>query len=310
MQLREIADVIGGKLYGKKSFSVHDIQPPENATAHDLTFLFTDTQKTNAGAVIAEHRIKGKQCIVIDDARQALYSLLSHLEKEHYEWVVSSQSDVSPDARIASCCSIDSYAVIKQNAVIGQHTVVGAHCYIGEGVIIGADVRISPQAAILPGTVVQNHVVIGCNTVVGTQGFGFIRRKRFHRIPHIGNVLIESFVEIGAHVAIDRATIGKTIIGRGTKIDNLVHIAHNVKIGRNCIIMGQVGIAGSASLGNSVTLCGQVGISDHVTIGDNVVVYAKSAVFKSIPAHHVYSGIPAREHRAVLRALGRLYRGI
>jgi len=307
--LRDIASLVGGKCYGGKTFNVSEIQPPEDATSHDLTFLFNPQQKTGAGAVIAKQRITKKPCIVVSDAKQALYALLKHMNEQRSEWGLSSQTDIASTVQLPSHCCVESFVVIKQGVVIGQGAVIGAHSYIGEGVTIGSNVTIAPHVSILPGTVIKNHVAIGCNTVIGKQGFGFIKRKRFHRIPHIGGVVVEPFVEIGGSVTIDRATIGKTMIGRGTKIDNLVHIGHNVIIGRNCIIMGQVGIAGSANIGDNVTLCGQVGVSDHVNIGDNVIVYAKSAVFKSIPARRIYSGIPAREHHAVLRALGRLYRG-
>jgi UDP-3-O-[3-hydroxymyristoyl] glucosamine N-acyltransferase len=150
--------------------------------------------------------------------------------------------------------------------------------------------------------------MINSSAVIGKEGFGYVRRKRYEKIPHIGGVIIESFVEIGSGVTIDRGTIGDTVIGEGTKLDNQVHVAHNVKIGKNCIIMGQTGIAGSSRIGDNVILCGQVGISDHLQIENDVIVYAKSGVFKSLNQGKKYSGNPAREHDAVLRAMARLYR--
>jgi UDP-3-O-[3-hydroxymyristoyl] glucosamine N-acyltransferase len=175
-------------------------------------------------------------------------------------------------------------------------------------VVIGAHCEVYPNTTIYKKTKIGDFVVINSNSVIGKEGFGYIKQKRYQRLRHIGGVIVKNFVEIGSNVAIDRATIGNTMIGQGTKIDNLVHIAHNVTVGENCIIMGQTGIAGSTKIGNNVILCGQVGVSDHLKIGDNVTVFAKSAVFKSLPKNKKYSGIPAREHDAVLRAIARLYR--
>lgn len=290
------------------TFVIRNIQPPDDAGIKDLTFLFNAHQTTKAGAVIAAFKVKGKNGIIVKDAKRSLYSLLQHLDKQRSRWGISPKAEIASDVRCPRRCRIDPFVVIEQGTGIGQGTVISAQSYVGEGVVIGRNVMIHPHVIIFPGTMIRDHVTIHSNTVIGKPGFGYIKGKRFRRIPHIGGVIINAFVEIGGNVAIDRATIGSTIIGEGTKIDNLVHIGHNVKIGKNCIIMGQVGIAGSARIGDRVTLCGQVGVSDHVRIGNNAVVYAKSAVFKSIPARRVYSGIPAREHRAVLRALGRLYR--
>jgi UDP-3-O-[3-hydroxymyristoyl] glucosamine N-acyltransferase len=287
---------------------IRNIQPPDEAGIEDLTFLFNAHQTTKAGAVVAAVKVKGKHGIVVKDVKRALYSLLQHLDKQRSEWGISPKAEVASDVRCPRRCRIEPFVVVEQGAGIGQGTVIKAHSYVGEGVVIGRDVTIHPHVIIFPGTVIRDHVVIHGNTVIGKPGFGYVKGKRFRRIPHSGGVIVNAFVEIGGNVAVDRATIGSTIIGEGTKIDNLVHIGHNVRIGKNCIIMGQVGIAGSARIGDNVTLCGQVGVSDHVRIGNNAVVYAKSAVFKSIPARRVYSGIPAREHKAVLRALGRLYR--
>jgi UDP-3-O-[3-hydroxymyristoyl] glucosamine N-acyltransferase len=306
--LRDVAAIVGGIQYGKGSFSIRDILPPEDATSRDLTFLFSKPQHTDAGAVIADRRVNNKHGIIVSDARQALYILLKHLDRQRSSWYVSPHADIASDVQIPSQCSIAAFAVIEKGARIQDRVIIGSHCHVGRGVTVGCDVVLCPHVVLLDKTVVHDHVAINSNTVIGTQGFGFVKDNGFQRMPHIGGVVIESFVEIGASVTIDRATIGDTVIGRGTKVDNQVHIGHNVKIGKNCILMGQVGIAGSARIGDNVTLCGQVGISDHVTIGDNVTVYAKSAVFKPIPAGSRISGIPAREHRAVLRALGRLYR--
>jgi UDP-3-O-[3-hydroxymyristoyl] glucosamine N-acyltransferase len=181
---------------------------------------------------------------------------------------------------------------------------VASFVFIGERVRIGSNTVIEPNVTILPGCEIGRRVHIGAGTVIGCEGFGYERHgKRYRHIPHKGRVLIEDDVEIGANCTIARAKKNETRIRSGTKIDALVHIAHNVLVGRNCIIIAQTGIAGSARIGNNVVLAGQVGIKDHVTIGDNSIVYAKSALFRSIPANSRYSGNPARPHRENLKLL-------
>lgn len=183
--------------------------------------------------------------------------------------------------------------------------------YIDRDVIIKRGSKIYPYAVILEKTEIGENVIIGPGSVIGFMGFGFKKINRIYkRITHKGKVVIEDEVEIGANVTIDRATKAETRIGRGTKIDGQVHIGHNVRIGKDCIIIAQTGIGGSARLGDEVILAGQVGIKDHTVIGDNSIVYAKSAVLKSIPEESRYSGIPARPHLKTLRAMARLFKEI
>jgi len=200
----------------------------------------------------------------------------------------------------------DLSACVHPTAVIGRNVSIAPFVFIGEQVRIGSDTVIEPNVTILSGCRIGRRVQIGAGTVVGGEGFGYEHRGgRYRHIPHKGRVVIEDDVEIGANCTIARAKKDDTRIGAGTKIDALVHIAHNVTIGRNCIIIAQVGVAGSARIGNNVILAGQVGVKDHVTIGDNSIVYAKSALFRSIPANSRYSGIPARPHHENLKALAR-----
>lgn len=308
MKLSEIGGIIGGRVYGNSDFEVRNILPPEEASASDLTFLFDASATTNAGVVISKHEVMGKSGIVTGDPREAMFILLRAFARAEARGGVSTLSDVEADAELADSCTVEPFAVIRRKSRIGAATCIGAHCYIDEGVVIGDNCRIHPNTSIFKRTQIGKYVVIESNSVIGKEGFGYIKRKRYERMRHIGGVIIGDFVEIGSGVTIDRGTIGNTVIGEGTKIDNQVHVAHNVRIGKDCIIMGQSGIAGSVTVGNSVIICGQVGISDHVKIADGVIVYAKSAVFKSLAKGKKYSGIPAREHRAVLRAIARLYR--
>jgi UDP-3-O-[3-hydroxymyristoyl] glucosamine N-acyltransferase len=204
---------------------------------------------------------------------------------------------------------VPEFCYISNDAKIADKVQLSPFVYIGQRVVIGAETYIYPNVTILDNVLIGKRVIIGPGSVLGTEGFGYDKTGEVYtRIPHKGKVVIEDDVEIGANVTIARAKIGETRIGAGTKVDCLVHIGHNVKIGKNCIIIAQVGIGGSAKLGNSVILAGQVGIKDHVEIGDNSVIYAKSALYKSIPPNSKYSGIPARPHQQVLRFWGKLFK--
>ncbi len=307
MNLAEIGELVQGRVYGDKQFVVRTVRTPEDATEEDICFLFNKKSRTQAGAVITTERYPKKNCIVVDDVKQAMYRLLKKLSQRKRRWGISSRAVIGNNASLPRLCLIEPFAVVKQGVRIGSGTYIGAHSFIDKDVIIGRDCEIHPNCVIYKNTKIGNFVVINAGTVIGKQGFGFIRQKGYKRIPHIGGTVIDDFVEIGSNVTIDCGTVGDTVIGAGTKVDNLVHIGHNVKIGKDCIIMGQSGIAGSSKIGDNVILCGQTGIGDHLEIGDGVVVYAKSGVFKSLPESGRYSGIPAREHYRVLRAIARLY---
>jgi UDP-3-O-[3-hydroxymyristoyl] glucosamine N-acyltransferase len=313
VKLFEVASYVKGILYGKKNFIIENIQPPNDATTNDLTFLFDPSQKTNAGAVIAKRKIKGKNGIIVKDAREAMFILLEKLSTRSSKrkiTEISPRAIIEENVTLPTSCIIEPFVIIKSGAKIGDSTCIGAHCVIDRDVSIGKHCEIHPHTVIYKNTQIGNFVSIHASAVIGKEGFGYVKKRGYKRFKHIGGVVIGDFVEIGGNVTIDRGTIGHTIIGRGSKIDNLVHIAHNVKIGTNCIIMGQVGIAGSATIADNVVLCGQVGVKDHVTIGNDVTVYAKSGVFAPLKSNEVYSGIPARQHRAVLKALARLYKNL
>lgn len=308
MKLYEIGRIVNGSIYGRKAYVIKNILPPAHAGKNDLTFLFDSSQKTRAGAVVAEKRVKGKHGIVVKDVKEAMYVLLQNCAEKRRKGEISPQSLIAKNALLPKTCTVEPFVVIAKNVKIGTGAYIGTHCSIDEGVKIGKHCEIMANTVIYKKTEIGDFVTIGPNTVIGKEGFGYIKKRRYKRLKHIGGVVIENFVDIGGNVTIDRGTIGNTVIGEGTKIDNLVHIAHNVEIGKDCILMGQVGIAGSTKIGSNVILCGQVGVSDHLEIGDDVVVYAKSGVFKSLSRKKRYSGIPAREHNAVLKAIARLYR--
>jgi len=217
---------------------------------------------------------------------------------------------VHDTAEIEPTAGIEAYAVIEAGVRVGARTVIGAHVFVGHNSQIGEDCLVHPQAMLREGSILGNRVVIQSNAVIGSDGFGFrFTEGRHQRLAHRGYVQIDDDVEIGACTAIDRARFGRTWIQSGTKIDNLVHIAHNVIIGSHCLIIAQTGISGSARLGKYVTLAGQVGVVGHVEIGDQVLVYAKGGVSKdAAPRQQLMGtyGLPAKDARELVAHYRRL----
>lgn len=220
---------------------------------------------------------------------------------------------IGKNVKLGEGVSIQPFAVIEDGAEIGDRTVVGAYGYIGHEAKIGADCLLHPRVTIANRCIVGNRVILHSGVVLGSDGFGFeFSQGRHVKIPQIGIVQVDDDVEIGANTAIDRARFGRTWIQQGTKIDNLVQIAHNVVIGKHCILVSHVGVSGSTKLGNYVTLAGQVGVVGHIEIGDQAVVGAQSGVSKSLSGKEVYMGSPAipakewREQVAMLHRLGKL----
>jgi UDP-3-O-[3-hydroxymyristoyl] glucosamine N-acyltransferase len=195
---------------------------------------------------------------------------------------------------VDTTASVGPLAYIRIGARIGERTVISAGCKIGEGSVIGKDCRLDDNVVVYHNCTIGNNCIIGANTAIGATGFGYYFIDGQHRlIPHTGGVVIEDCVEIGANSCVDRAKFGNTVIGAGTKIDNLVQIAHNVVIGKCCLIAGQAGIAGSTKLGNGVVLAAQVGIKDHITIGDKTQIGAQAGVMNDIGPNKQVLGSPA-----------------
>jgi UDP-3-O-[3-hydroxymyristoyl] glucosamine N-acyltransferase len=216
---------------------------------------------------------------------------------------------IAPGATVSALAAVGPLCLVGRGAVIGDHTVLEGQVAVGAAVRIGSHCRLAPQVVLRDGVQLGDRVIIHSGTVIGADGFGYARDEaRYVKIAQIGRVVIEDDVEVGANVAIDRATLGETRIGRGTKIDNLVHIAHNVRVGADTVILGQVGIAGSTRIGSRVTLAGQVGIVDHVEIGDDVIVGSQAGVTKDIPPRSVVLGSPAVPHQEIKRQLAAIAR--
>ena len=315
-----IAEVVGGRVIGDASAVVSGVAPLDRASRRDLSFLgapkyaamFTSSQ---AGVVLitpdlAETPGQVTARIVVEKPQESLLSLLPRFHR-----VAPIARGVHPTAVIGTGAtyggdvSIGPYAVLGDGVRLGDSVSVGAHAVIGAGVQIGDGCHLYPGVTVYSGSVIGNRVTIHAGARIGSDGFGYVQRDGQHlKIPHVGRCLIEDDVEIGANTTIDRGSIDDTVIGGGTKIDNLVQIAHNVRIGRLCLIMAQVGIAGSVRVEDGAMLLGQVGVSGHHTVGKGARLAAQAGVFGDIPAGETWSGYPARPHKEALRAQAALFK--
>jgi len=326
MTVKEIADFLEGEVLGDEKVVIKGASGIKEAKEGEITFLSNPrynnlVSQTRASAIIASEKISAaeKPVILVDNASLAFTKILNKFYPKELVRAkgVHPAAIVAKGAKLGRGVGIGAYAVIEENVVIGDNTVIYPGCYIGHNTRIGSDTLIYANVSIRESVTIGNRVVIQSGAVIGSDGFGFITQEgRHQRIPQIGTVVVEDDVEIGANVTVDRARFDKTVIGKGTKIDNLVQIAHNVVIGQNCIIVAQVGISGSTTIGNNVTLAGQAGLAGHITVGDNATVAARAGVSKSVPSGTLVSGYPAKPHsiakriNACIQNLPRLYKKV
>lgn len=311
MKLGEIADFIGGQVVGNPEIDITGVSSIKDAQQGDITFLadkkkLPEVYSTNASAIITREEIKGLSAsmLIVDNPHLAFAKTLNIFYKKTFKPLgISKEAVIGSDVNFGDNVSIYPLVYIHNTASIGNRVTIFPCVYIGDNVTVGDDSTIYSNVTIRENVKIGKEVVIHSGTVIGSDGFGYVQEKgRHYKIPQVGGVIIEDDVEIGANVTIDRATIGNTLIGSGTKIDNLVQIAHNVKIGKNCLIVAQVGVGGSVEIGDGVVLGGQVGVRDHVKIGNGVMVGAQSGIGHDIPDGQVFSGSPAIPHKNWLRA--------
>jgi UDP-3-O-[3-hydroxymyristoyl] glucosamine N-acyltransferase len=311
MRLDALARALGCALEGDGSAEVTRVAPIETAGPGDLTFLHHPKYvpylaTTRATAVIAPPGASRAPCAVLrhENPYLAFAAALRLFHPETPLWTgVHSQAAVAGTAHLGAGVAVGAFAVIEEGAEVGEGTQIGPQVYIGRGSRIGRACLLYPQVVIREGVIVGDRVIIHSGTVVGSDGFGYARdaQGKSHKIPQVGRVIIEDDVELGANVTVDRATLGATRIGRGSKIDNLVQIAHNVVIGEGAIIVAQVAIAGSTEVGRHVTIAGQAGIVGHVKIGDRSVIGSQAGVGKDLPAGAMVLGSPALPHLTTKR---------
>jgi UDP-3-O-[3-hydroxymyristoyl] glucosamine N-acyltransferase len=315
-----IAGLVNGRLVGDPSTVVNGVASLDRATPSQLSFLgvakyATMLAASAAGVVLVSPELAEtpgdvKSRVVVDKPQEALLSLLPRFHRVAAAPPgVHATAVIGTGVRLGRDVSVGPYAVIGDAVEIGDQTVLGAHCVIGTGVRIGDRVQLYPSVTIYSGSQLGDRVILHSGARIGSDGFGYVQRDGQHlKIPHIGRCVLEDDVEIGANTTIDRGSIDDTVIGAGTKIDNLVQIGHNVRIGRLCLIMAQVGIAGSVRVEDGAMLLGQVGVAGHHTIGRGARVAAQAGVFGDIPAGETWSGYPARPHKEALRAQAALFK--
>jgi len=302
--LGEIASAIDGKIVGDASHIIKGVSQIQDASSGTITFLSNPAYKkylasTNADAIIVEEKsfLKHKMGIVVQNSQFAMAKALrifNPVLKENP--IIDSRASVSNYANIGKNVSIGPGACIEKRVKIGDGCKVGPNSVIEENTVLGKNCELYANVSIYKNTDIGSNVIVHSGTTIGSDGFGFVTINGNHeKIPQTGNVVIEKNVEIGSNCSIDRGTIGSTTIGEMTKIDNLVHIAHNVKIGKGCLITAGFAVAGSTEIGDFCTFAGQVGVAPHLKIGNNSIVASKAGVTKSLKGEGVYAGFPARD---------------
>lgn len=302
MTLQEIADRLGGTVQGDGSLEITGINGMELAEPGQITFIadkkFKEQLKdSKASAVIVQKAQETDKAQVIHPAPALAFAkLLAEFHPEpRPQTGIDSQAAIAEGVQLGKDVSIGPFVALGRDVVIGHNTVLHSGVVVQEGCRIGDNATLFPNVTLYRNTVIGNHVILHAGAVIGADGFGYTpdEKGQHVKINQVGRVVIEDHVEIGANSCIDRATFGETVVRAGTKIDNLVQIAHNCDIGQHSIIVAQVGMAGTCKLGHHVVLAGQVGLADHVTLGDQVIVAAKGGVTKDLPEPGLYGGTPA-----------------
>lgn len=311
LKLSEILEITGGELEGDASAVIHNIAQIENAKEGDITFISDNKyihylSQTKASAVIVSEEVTAadKNIIKVKNPYlsfikvvNAFYPIDTGLKEG-----IDEKAVVGENCNIGEGAAIGAYAVLAEKVTIGKGVKVFPGVYLGKNVEIDENTIVYPNVTILRDVFIGKRVIIHAGTVIGADGFGFVRDgKKYIKIPHIGKIVIEDDVEIGANCTIDRATFGETRVKSGCKLDNLVHLAHNVTVGEHSVMAAQVGISGSTSIGKEVQIGGQAGFIHHIKIGDRVQVAAKSGVINSLLDDSYVFGIPAKPHSEAKR---------
>ena len=314
LTLGELASLVDGRLSGDGQLEIGGVSPLATAAPDQIAPLVAaryraDVPASRAGALLVAAELeKGladtRPRVVVGDPHAALIPILARFHPEP-----RGASGVHPTAvlgrgvRLGAGVEVGPYVVLGEGTDVGDDARVGAHAVVGRGCRIGAESVLHPHVTLYHGVLVGRRVILHSGARIGADGFGYASSGEGHlKVPQVGGCIVEDDVEIGANTCVDRGSIGDTVIGRGSKLDNLVHVAHNVRIGPHCALTALVGIAGSTTVGAGVMFGGQSGVIGHLSIGDGARVGAKAAVFQDVPAGSTVVGIPASEHRPMLRA--------
>lgn len=309
----QIAEIVGGRLAGNPEIPVSGVNGIAEAGPGDLVFVrgrryFDKLESTRARVVLVPEEVPGCTLtqIIVGNPDLAFVQVLERVS----ECRVPHPTGIHPSAVIGEGAVLGTDVAIDANVRIAARASIGDRAVLYAGVYVGAEAQIGPDCVVYPNTTIREHCELGArciihaNTVIGSDGFGFVPGPEgWFKIPQVGRVVLGDDVEVGSNTAIDRATFGITRIGRGTKIDNLVQIGHNVQVGEHCVIAGKVGIAGSASIGNRVRIGAQAGINGHIEIGDGASIGARAGVTASVPAGATVSGFPAIDHNQQRRVM-------
>lgn len=312
----QIAMMVNGKLEGNASAAVSSFGKIEEAKEGQLTFFanpkyeeFLYTTKASVIIINEAHELKqpvAATLIRVPDAYSAFATLLAKYQEIAQQQLTGIQqpSYIAKTATLGENVFVGAFAYLGENVKVGNNTKIYPSVFLGDNVTIGDNTTIHPGVKIYHDCKIAGHVTIHAGTVIGSDGFGFAPQAdgSFKKVPQIGNVVVESNVEIGANATIDRATIGSTLIKSGAKLDNLIQIAHNVEVGHSTVIAAQAGVSGSTKIGNGVMIGGQAGIVGHIQLGDGAKVNAQSGVSKSIEAGKAVTGSPAYDYTSALRS--------
>lgn len=303
---QQIAGILEGEVVGNPDVEVSTLAKIEEGIEGSIAFLSNPKYKhyiysTNASITIVNRTFKPESeikttLIKVEDAYMAFSKLLEYYNSvKNIKVGIEEPSFISDSSSHGDNVYIGAFSYIGKNVVMGDDVKIFPNTYIGDNVSIGNNSVIFSGAKIYADTIIGNHCIINSGVIIGADGFGFAPNDDggYKKIPQIGNVIIEDFVDIGASTTIDRATLGSTIIRTGVKLDNQIHIAHNVEIGKNTVIAAQTGVAGSSKIGENCQIGGQVGIAGHITIGNNVRIQAQSGIGKSIKDNEMIQGSPA-----------------
>lgn len=312
VKLKEIAEIVGGTVVGDGEVRIERVAPIETARQGDITFVSNQkyvpfARQTKASAVIVSPKLAKlpRNLIVTQNPYLAFAKTVAALMEKKAPRVPGRHPSavVAPSARLGRDTSIGPHVVINEQACIGDFVTIMAGTYVGRGVDIGDETLIHPNASLYHGVKIGKRCIIHANVVIGSDGFGWAPDgTHYTAIPQVGTTQIGDDVCIGASCVINRGALGNTVIGRGTKMDSLVIISHNVQVGQDCLIVSQVGVSGSVKIGNHVTIGGQAGVAGHLKIGDNVQVAAQSGVTHDLAPNRTYLGAPARPINEMRRA--------